>query len=80
MNFSNKIPAWSYAKKKIAQFAGEEARYRGTFIYEVRVPAQPKNPLAEEEEANRAMDELYKRVYGAVGDEVPLSTPPQKFN
>lgn len=80
MNFSNKIPAWSYAKKKIAQFAGEEARYRGTFIYEVRVPAQPENPQAEQIAAEQAANELYQRVYGAVGDEVPMANSPEKIN
>jgi len=79
MNFTNKIPAWSYAKKKIAQFAEKQARYRGVMIYEVRVESQPENPQAEQEAAERAASELYQRVHGSVGDEVPMINPPEKI-
>lgn len=54
------------------------ARYRGTMIYEIRVPAQPDNPEAELAAADEAALKLYQRVYEAVGDDVPFHNPPER--
>lgn len=95
MNYNNQIPAWSYSKqKKEAQFGnpaqgmepnpetGEPqrmARYRGVMVYEVRVPAQPESPEAEQAAADQAANELYQKVHGVVGDEIPIQDPPEKY-
>lgn len=78
---------WYGKFKKTAQIEGEDgglgnapqrmARYRGIMIYEVRVPAGEKS--AEQAAAKQAADDLYGRVFGAVGDEVFSCDPPEFY-
>jgi len=56
---------------------GRTERYRGVMVYEVNVPANPDQGQ-EQEAANEAARELYQRIWGLVGDDVPDYDMPSK--
>jgi len=56
---------------------GRTERYRGVMVYEVNVPSNPDQNL-EQETANEAARELYKRVWSLVGDDIPDYDMPNK--